>query len=189
MRGASGRNGCRLGLLSAFSAEMTANVYDLIDERRHFAQDFVLVPERINGFACETPLNWASVPFQPDSVNKVSEKPGIYAFILRSDAANLPPHGYIMYVGIAKKRKRQSFLRQRFREYLREKDKAEEPKRSHISDMLRRWQGLIHFHFATVEDGAELLDKIEIALNDALLPPKSHGDLSATVRAAKRAFP
>ncbi|MCB9968267.1 MAG: GIY-YIG nuclease family protein [Geminicoccaceae bacterium] len=168
---------------------MTATVYDLINERREFAQDFVLIPQRINGFQCETALNWASVPFQLESIKQVSNKPGIYAFIIRSDTANLPPHGYVMYVGIAKQRKRQSFLRQRFREYLREQDRADEPRRSHISDMLRRWRGLIYFYFATVEEDSNLLDKIEIDLNDAFQPPKSHGDLSATVRAAKRAFP
>jgi hypothetical protein len=128
------------------------------------------------------------VKFEKGNSVNVSSRPGIYAFVIKSPCLGLPPHGYILYIGITRKRKRNVFLRTRFSEYIREQASGS-PRREQIGDMLTRWRDAIYFYFAEVDDELMPLHELEELLNDAIQPPKVSNDYSADVRRARRAFP
>ena len=81
-----------------------------------------------------------------------------------------------MYVGITGHVSAERTLRDRYRDYLRERGK-----RVQIWHMLRKWTDHLYFHFSVVLDAIEL-DQLEVALNDAIIPPYVTNDFSAQVR-------
>jgi hypothetical protein len=167
---------------------MDDNTYDLVDERRHYSQEFYLIPRRLNALQIPITLEWRVVKFEKSNRDNVSSRPGIYAFVVKSVCPGLPPHGYIPYIGITRKRKRNVFLRTRFSEYIRDQASGS-PARLQIGDMLTRWRDAIYFYFAEVDDNLMPLHELEELLNDAIQPPKVSNDYSAAVRRAQRAFP
>lgn len=154
-----------------------------------FQQRFVLNPQSWTSFAPTPPLDWRSVRFMPGSVNQVPEERGIYAFVIQFQDHSvlplaLPPHGYVMYGGITGHVGPSRTLRARFSDYLREQKRG---KRVLISRMLTNWADHLFFHYSVV--GAQVeLDKLEHALNDAMMPPAVSNDFSAEVRPLAKAL-
>ena len=64
---------------------------------------FVLSPERITtDHYSIASLNWESVMYGRTELNRVpDDKRGVYAFAISQGSNVLPPHGYILYIGIA----------------------------------------------------------------------------------------
>lgn len=152
-----------------------------------FQQRFVLAPLQWHSFAPSPPLQWNSVRFDAAAINQVPDQRGIYAFIVQFQdhgamPLTLPPHGYVVYAGITGHVGVNRTLRDRFRDYLREQQRG---KRVQIWSMLDKWRDDLFFHFSTVGNADEL-DKIELALNDAIIPPYVTKDFSAKVRALVR---
>lgn len=132
-------------------------------------------------------LKWDSIRYGNTELNKVpNDKRGIYAFAINQQNDVLPPHGYILYIGIAGHDSDRS-LRERYKDYLNEKLIL---KRARIARMIGTWHKVLRFFFAPVEKNisSEDLKQLEIQLNTALMPPFSKGDLDADIKQKRRAF-
>ena len=132
-------------------------------------------------------LKWDSIRYGNADLNKVpNDKRGIYAFAICHHSDVLPPHGYILYIGIAGHNSNRS-LRERYKDYLNEKQVI---KRARIARMIGTWHEVLRFFFAPVEENisSEDLKQLEIQLNTALMPPFSKGDLDADTKQKRRAF-
>jgi len=132
-------------------------------------------------------LEWDSIPYGEDEIDKVpADKRGIYAFAVHHPSDVLPPHGYILYIGIAGRGSSRS-LQARYRDYLNQKKVVKRPR---IARMIGDWHKCLKFFFAPIEDNisSDDLEKLERQLNTALMPPFSEGDLEAGTRAKRRAF-
>ena len=132
-------------------------------------------------------LPWSSVKYGEDELHKVPDnKRGVYAFAVCRQHDVLPPHGYVLYIGIAGRDSDRS-LRKRYKDYLNGKKIM---KRTKIAMMIGNWHQVLRFFFAPVDDdlSSEGLQKLERQLNTALLPPYSDRDMDAGVRNKRRAF-
>ena len=153
-----------------------------------YERTFHLVPQNLLVSQFSLPnLQWSSVQFGSEGLDQVpSDRRGIYAFVLQGASDSLPPHGYVLYVGIAGKRSNRS-LRQRYSDYL---NATTVMKRPRIAVMIGNWHQVLRFFFAAVDEDvtSEQLETMERELNTALIPPYSEVDIDATVRTSRRAF-
>jgi len=156
---------------------------DLVGLLRANEVKFRLVPEQICGFSCGADLEWFVVRFTSSNANSVPDGRGVYAFVVDQTDIGLPPHGYVMYIGKAGDGR--NTLRKRFKSYFQEKKRI---KRPHIHLMLNQWEQVLSFYYAEINAPGIRLTDVEVALNDALLPPFSKNDFSASIRAAINAF-
>lgn len=133
------------------------------------------------------PLAWQSIPYGRDEIRKVpDDKRGIYAFAVSYPTDVLPPHGYILYIGMAGLNSNRS-LRARYRDYLNLKAVRRRPQ---IARMIGCWHSILRFWFAPVESTMTSADlqNIELRLNTAFMPPLSINDIDAETRQQRRAF-
>ena len=153
-----------------------------------YRQEFILSPNQISGFIYpSTDLEWKSIPYGDDEIENVpDDRRGVYAFTVSTNDTALPPHGYVLYIGIAGRRSNRS-LRERYRDYLNSKKVL---KRERIARMIGTWRTVLRFYFAPVapEMSSDELEELEKQLNGALMPPMAHADLEATIKAQRRAF-
>ncbi|MCG7870502.1 MAG: hypothetical protein JAZ11_00180 [Candidatus Thiodiazotropha lotti] len=132
-------------------------------------------------------LEWDSVPYGEDEIDRVpNDKRGIYAFVIFQENNVFPPHGYVLYIGIAGRNSNRP-LRQRYKDYLNSKKVI---KRVKIARMIGLWHKVLKFYFAPINNdiSTDDLQTLEKQLNSALLPPCSVGDLDAETRTKRRAF-
>lgn len=161
---------------------------DVNREIASYASDIILNPDRLlaDDFAIPR-LNWYAVSYGEDELDLVpDDKRGIYAFAVRIDNQIFPPHGYILYIGIAGRNSNRS-LRERYRDYLNPKKII---KRAGIARMIGNWHRVLQFIFAPVDDTVttEDLQLLETQLNTALIPPYSVQDIDAEIRKLRRAW-
>lgn len=153
-----------------------------------FEVRFNLSPERLvtEEFGIEN-LCWSQIPYGAGQIEDVpNDRRGVYAFVACNENGILPPHNYVMYIGIAG-RKSNRPLRARYRDYLNAKSVRKRPK---IARMIGTWHSVLCFFFATVDDDvdSDALEAIEKALNNALMPPFSQGDLDIELKQKRSAF-
>ena len=132
-------------------------------------------------------LKWDYIRYGNAELNKVpNDRRGVYAFAICEHSDVLPPHGYILYIGIAGHNSDRS-LRERYKDYLNEKLVL---KRARIARMIGTWHEVLWFFFAPVEKNisSEDLKNLELQLNTALMPPFSTSDLDADTKQKRRAF-
>ncbi len=132
-------------------------------------------------------LDWQRVKYGDAEKGKVpNDKRGVYAFAVCEPSDVLPPHGHVLYIGIAGRKSNRS-LRARYGDYLNPKKVA---KRERIAYMIGTWHEVLHFFFAPVDDAmtSDELEELERQLNSALLPPYAEGDLEAGIKAKRKAF-
>jgi hypothetical protein len=132
-------------------------------------------------------LNWQSVSYGEAEIDRVpDDKRGIYAFAVCVPSSILPPHGYILYIGIAGRDSARS-LRARYKDYLNMRRVI---KRDRIARMIGTWHQVLRFFFAPVGEGvsSDDLQRLERQLNTAFMPPFSEGDLEAETKRKRRAF-
>ena len=157
-------------------------------EIARYAPRIILNPGRLLDDNFVIPkLKWFAVKYGNAGIEHVpDDKRGIYAFAVRIDNQVFPPHGYILYIGIAGRNSNRS-LRERYREYLNTKKIM---KRAHIARMIGNWHEVLQFTFAPVDDNvsSEDLQNLEIQLNSALIPPYSQQDMNADIRKLRRAW-
>ncbi len=153
------------------------------DEIGKFKFDVILSPDKLqrNDYILDG-LNWDSILYDDaDELEKVpNDKRGLYAFAICHPSQVLPPHGYILYIGIAGGNSDRP-LRARYKDYLNAKKVI---KRARIARMIGTWHEVLRFYFTPVEDdvSTEDLQKIEKQLNTALMPTFSERDLEADVK-------
>lgn len=139
-----------------------------------------------NTFAI-SPLQWQSIDYGEKDIDLVpDDKRGIYAFVIQRPHDVFPPHGYIMYIGIAGRKSNRS-LRKRYQDYLNPRAIA---KRGGITRLIGTWHPVLKFFFAPIDDHVPSadLEELEVQLNNAFMPPFSYGDISATLKSAIKAF-
>jgi len=132
-------------------------------------------------------LNWESIAYGKDELDSIPDnKRGVYAFVVSAPSAVLPPHGYVLYIGIAGRDSRRS-LRARYKDYLNQKKIM---KRERIARMIGHWHEVLRFFFVPLDDDVsnEDIQRLEQQLNTALIPPFSFGDLEAETKRKRRAF-
>ena len=133
------------------------------------------------------PLAWQSIPYGHDEIHRVpDDKRGVYAFAISHPTSVLPPHCYVLYIGIAGRDSGRS-LRERYRDYL---NRRKVRKRERIARMIVCWSSVLRFFFAPVDETvtSDELKNIERQLNTALMPPLSINDVDAETRQMRRAF-
>ncbi len=132
-------------------------------------------------------LAWDSVSYGEEELGRVpADKRGIYAFAISSTNYVLPPHGYVLYIGIAG-RDSERPLRDRYKDYLNAKKVK---KRARIARMIGTWHQVLRFYFAPIDDdvSSDDLQTLERQLNTALMPPFSEGDIDADIKQKRKAF-
>ena len=153
-----------------------------------YAMHFILNTEKmLDGNFAVSNLNWDAINFETGDIQQVpDDKRGVYGFIIQVESQVLPPHGYVVYMGIAGRNSSRP-LRERYRDYLNPNKVI---KRGGISRVIGTWHQVLRFFFAPVDDAVtnEQLIQLEIQLNTALMPPYSENDIDADVRAKRRAW-
>lgn len=135
-------------------------------------------------FAPSIPLTWQKVKFGESSKPHIPEERGIYAFTMEVAAANLPAHGYIMYMGITGDISAAN-LRKRFAQYLL--DLKNEDGRPKVFYMLQQWSNELFFNFVPIPDVAVSLSDIERSFLNAVAPPINERDFDGDLSAARKA--
>lgn len=158
------------------------------EEIGKFQVTMTLSPDKLafNSFNVAS-LNWESIEYGRAEIDKVpADRRGVYAFSISQPSQVLPPHGHILYIGIAGRKSDRS-LRERYKDYLTTQKIM---KRAKITRMIGTWRNVLRFHFAPVDNSmtSEELEQLEEDLNTALLPPFSVGDLEADTKKKRRAF-
>ena len=132
-------------------------------------------------------LSWQSIKYGESELHLVpSDRRGIYAFVISHPSPVLPPHGYVMYIGIAGRNSNRS-LKARYKDYLLPQKVK---KRERIARMIANLQDVLRFYFAPVDNSisTKQLEEMESQLNTAMLPPFSDGDMEAETKSKRRAF-
>ena len=169
-------------------SEITDFVNQANNEIGKFQVTMTLSPTKLafNAFNVGS-LAWGSIKYGKAEIDKVpDDKRGIYAFSIHHPSQVLPPHGHILYIGIAGRASDRS-LKARYKDYLNPRKVI---KRERIARMIGTWHQVLRFHFAPIDDSmtSEQLEQLEKDLNTALLPPFSEGDLEAETKKKRRAF-
>lgn len=158
------------------------------EEIGRYTTDVTLNPERmLNDEYAVANLHWDSIKYGPDHLNQVpDDKRGVYAFTVGVPSTVLPPHGYVLYIGIAGRRSNRS-LKSRYGDYLNPKKVLKRPK---IAMMIGTWQPVLRFMFAPVDDAltSSDLERLEVQLNTALIPPYSQQDIDAEIATYRKAW-
>jgi hypothetical protein len=159
---------------------MDAFFRELSDEHRIIKT--AIHPNRWTLFSATYTLNWVYAPFDPSSRNVISRNPGVYCFHIGYVNKGLPDVGYALYVGITTRP-----LRTRYGEYLREKDDPEG--RFPVRKFLNVFVNELTFAYAPVDPSSVDLDRLELDLGGALMPPYSRKDLPARIKQRRSAWP
>jgi hypothetical protein len=149
-----------------------------------YQEIFVLNPSFMRGFTADCKLDWKKVEFKRENQSLIPKCRGIYAFVIENNHSNVPPHGYVMYVGETGQDSKHN-LQKRYGDYLREQQREKRPR---IHYLLNNWVECLYFHYASVTDSNVNLKKLEESLNNAFFPPCSTKDFSAEIRRGKAAW-
>ena len=154
---------------------------------RYEVKDVILNPNNLLAGNFVIPhLNWESIRFGREEIDKVpADQRGVYAFAIRIDSGVLPPHGYILYIGMAGRNSDRS-LRERYTDYLYPNKVR---KRGRITRVMN-WRQVLQFMFAAVDNTVPTKDieTLERQLNTALIPPYSDRDMEADLREKRAAW-
>ena len=142
----------------------TTDFVDLVKEAKIHKYEFILWPQRWQQYNPHINCNWSTYPFCQDSVEKIPDEPGVYAFLIQPHIANELDASYLMYVG-----KTSRSLKQRFQEYFREAKNSKRG-RPKIIMLLQSYAGYLHFSCAVVNQPDEP-EQLENELLKAFLPP------------------
>ena len=149
---------------------------------------FILNTNRILALEpSENPFHWNSIRFGKNEIQDVpDDQRGLYAFIIGDQRPFLPPHGYIVYIGISGRDSDRS-LRERYEDYFKQ---SELERRPAVKRMIVTWHRILRFHFAPVADNVPSADlkAMEKRLITAFLPPCCKDDIEAETRAMMAAF-
>jgi hypothetical protein len=135
-------------------------------------------------FKTKFKLDWKKTRFDVSGHSAVPQERGIYAFTLELYPTKLPPHGYILYVGIAGDDSN-SNLYKRYSQYLL--NLQNEDGRPAVFYMMKNFKAHLFFNFIALPNKAVDLAKIEKVFINAVMPPVNKRDFDANIGAAKAA--
>lgn len=148
-----------------------------------------LIPKHLMGNQYKLQkLNWQSIRYNDEEeIEKIpNDKKGVYAFAVCHENSILPPHGYILYIGMVGKNSGRC-LRDRYKDYLNINTVK---KRDNIAQMIGNWSKVLRFFYAPIaEISSDDLEALEKQLNSALIPPYALKDMDAKVKKMRTAFP
>ena len=157
-----------------FTTPITETGYALSDYR---LSRMVLSPPHWRGFNWAQSIEWRAVPFGTANLEDVpKDQRGVYSFVVKPGIAAHPECAYLLYVGMVK----DQCFRDRFRQYLREREAGDLSRRIHVTQMLLKWDSFLWFCYAPIADEAAIVPA-EDALLAAYLPP-CNKDFPANVR-------
>jgi hypothetical protein len=139
-----------------------------------------IYPTRWSDFCGKYGFSWNGVPFTEANRSSIPKKSGIYCFHVGHEFPELPIVGLALYGGETVD------LHRRYGEYMKERD--DPSGRAGVRIFLNVFADEVVFRWAEVDATKVELRAIERDLNDALMPPYSHRDFTAEVKAGKDAW-
>ena len=106
---------------------------------------------------------WQSVKFEKNNKLSVPKEKGVYAFVVKPEYPSLFETRYLFYIG-----KTSRTLRERFTEYFYERDGGGKY-RYFVREMLRQYDGHIHFYFLKITNKNKV-DNCENLLLNTFVP-------------------
>lgn len=91
-------------------------------------------------------MDWNYVKFVRANSDQIPSQPGVYCFVARPHAANIEHHSIILYIGKAKMN-----LRDRYLNYIRERDAAEKSGRERVKQMLNIYKERVLFGYCCLD--------------------------------------
>lgn len=155
-----------------------------VDAMKADIRDFLISPTRWNTTRVTIPLNWTAIKFEKSNADAVPKRRGIYAFTVSRQNGHFPPNNYVMYIGITGSSNPNRTLAKRYADYDREKTRNKRPK---IHYMLNKYDGDVYFNYCIIDPTIDL-SKLELDLNDAIIPPVVVKDFTAEIRQIVGAF-
>ena len=166
---------------------MTGKHHDLVNFTKKYKGElhsFYLSMKSWRKFKSRYSLVWDKVKFDPSNQSSVPQERGIYAFVLELSQTKLPPHGYILYVGITGD-KSNSNLYKRYGQYIL--NHRNQDGRPAVYYMMDNWSDDLFFHFVPLSNPTIDLAKLERDFINAVLPPVNKRDIDAKITSAKAA--
>jgi len=157
---------------------MAVDFIEELKEAKSHKHSIVLWPRRWRLYDPPLQLQWKIVPFSKESLKKLPEKPGVYAFLIQPRVADLSA-SYPMYIGETERP-----LRVRCQEYLQEA--AKDLGRPKVIALLRMYRDFLYFSCAVVE-GNISPSVVEDKLLETFLPP-ANDEFPATVSRIVKAW-
>jgi hypothetical protein len=149
-------------------------------------EEAVLYPKLWSRYGTGRGLTWKAVPFDAGSRPKVPKTQGIYAFVVHPAVSDLPPNGWLFYIGeVGATGSAARTFWKRYDEYLGELDKTTRPK---MSMLLERYKGYINFYYCELDPAAVDLKQLEAELITAAWPYANIKDFHVQYRQVRRAF-
>jgi hypothetical protein len=161
---------------------------DLVKDTKKYKGDlheFYLSMKAWQKFKTNAKLQWRRVEFNRTNHRDIPRERGIYVFLIEQHTLKLPPHGYILYVGITGDAESQSNLHRRFGEYLRHQERG--TGRPAVVYMLGNWAGHLSFYFCSIHNRRTSLSRIETSFINAIMPPVNKRDMDAQITAVRAA--
>ena len=138
-------------------------------------------PKRWEEFCRRYQLRWTYTPFERRCVIQVGDCAGVYCFHLGHSLSCLPVWGLALYGGMSN-----TSLRKRCRAYFGERDSSHG--RPAVRKFLSVFAGELTFAWAPADPLRIDLKRLEEEMNDAMMPPYSKRDFSASVRFERGAW-
>jgi hypothetical protein len=147
--------------------------------------EFFLDMKSWSGFKTKVALNWQRIDFRPQNHPAVPKERGIYVFSCEHRGTKLPPHGYILYVGITGDEDSISTLYNRYAQYVRHQ--MTRTGRPAVVYMLDNWAEHLSFYFCPITNPKISLGNIEQKILNCIIPPINKRDMTAEITAVKAA--
>jgi len=161
--------------------------HDLVDRTKRFKgelQWFSLGTDQWRSFKTRYKLKWEKARFDTASQATVPRERGVYVFTLEFAGAKLPPHSYVLYVGITGDTSGAN-LQRRYGQYLR--NLRTEAGRPAVVYMMMNWREELYFNYVALPNKNSNLAKLERDLISSMMPPFNKRDIRATIGDAKAA--
>jgi hypothetical protein len=174
--------------LAAITERDATMAFDLVKATKQYKGDlhqFYLSMKTWKKFKTNVKLQWHRAEFKRDNHSDIPRERGIYVFLIEQHALKLPPHGYILYVGITGDAESESDLHRRFGEYLRHQEHG--TGRPAVVYMLENWAGHLSFYFCPIRNRRTSLSRIERSFINAVMPPVNKRDMEAEITAVRAA--
>lgn len=182
-----------LDVLDAYFIDKMSRFKNLLptDRRAIFTNEFVIDPfhwEEHFPTIQTYNLKWSEFKYnsKPDIDNLItSTDTGIYLFIVKSDALVYDLPKFVIYVGISGENNSNRPLRERLKDYFREKSIK---KRDALHRLICNYYNHTYVAYTLVKGTTEELKKLETALISFFYPIANKDDFAPSIKKVEKAF-
>jgi len=142
--------------------------YDIASEAntgKIYCRKFILWPKYWENYSEITSLSWESIKYVKSEIASLPDNPGVYAFVVKPQIAQLYDCNYLLYIGKAKDQS----LKVRCSQYL--KEPAQKKPRILITQMLKLWMNNLHLYYSAIDPSTININSVEQELLEAFIPP------------------